>query len=1137
MQPYKGYSGPNFWSNICSVEGRIIWSCIKSHLDNNCTNEEQKNDTAKFETVFKPFLMSLDFACEISSTDGLCMTINSCFPDSVYQYQGNTVYSFYEYFCGTEKHLQYMFNCTKNLETLCPITVEKWSNLFKIQTSTSLLEYNTLSEKILAECGKLNTDQDIQCIQTNGTKLAQCEIEPRIDIPNGIITCEHTGQSKSCVEGICGSRVAAFYHEIFTFLQCGLRVDGNWGAWSTWSTCSATCGEGTTSRTRECNNPAPVGQGSECVGSSTEENKCTIQECPVDGKFGFWGFWSNCNQTCGGGTQTRTRSCNNPEPAHGGSECVGDTSQSQTCNTQECSGVYGPWSSWGICSKTCGAGTQTRSRNCEGSNSCSGPRTETRDCFPSNCPVNGGFSDWGIWSACTKTCGGGTHSRTRSCTNPLPAFGGSVCNGETSQTEACNEQTCLATSCPEDTNSYGTWPGTIAGQTAVLECHNQGEEGGYSRRCGQTGTWDGVTGKCEINTEILNELNEQLGRLMESGKDVSQDTENIVKNLTDLTKGVDSTTSSDTLERVVETAQNVVNVFENSNTITEEGTENFFKLMNNLIRPGTTTAWKNEETDVDGSNVLDMMDRVTAVVQETKCGTIDAGTVIEYDNDNIYTEIGKSKEGVMFPKNKQTESYIEISAVSLADKGISDVCFGASDYKSIGNIIEGSLSGEGSTQSFGGQELIVHPTVVSLKLPPMSGVTYTDIKPPVRVTFQIKNDSYSRPVCVFWDNTITNAGKNGGWSQDGCVLKEFTEGNVVCECSHLTNFAVLMSPSGAASKHSQILSIISAVGCAISMVCLILTIAAHALVWRLVRSDRAIILMNLCVALLIALGVFLAGVNRTESIKACAAIAAIIQYLFLAVFFFMLLSGIEILICVVHVFVTKFRIKILLPVAWLVPAIIVGISLGVTKGEGYGNDKFCWLDIDSGLIWSFIGPAAFIIFVNFIVILVVFKKMASSAVLKSKTSKTKIKTGLRSLCVLLPLMGLTWVFGILSVNSTMFFLQYLFCILNTLQGLFIFLFHCVFNRQIRDAIKKRNERRKSLQTFSSDFRKQSRSLSKDVKQPQRRSSDLKENGVDNKAFVGKDKRSKSNVYEAEDWDKLERKMYHKNIRSGAKLSS
>ena len=49
---------------------------------------------------------------------------------------------------------------------------------------------------------------------------------------------------------------------------------------------------------------------------------------------------------------------------------------------------------------------------------------------------------------------------------------------------------------------------------------------------------------------------------------------------------------------------------------------------------------------------------------------------------------------------------------------------------------------------------------------------------------------------------------------------------------------------------------------------------------------------------------------------ACAAIAALIQFFFLVVFFMMLLIGIEILICVVHVFFTKFRVKVFAPIAW-----------------------------------------------------------------------------------------------------------------------------------------------------------------------------------------------------------------------------
>ena len=114
--------------------------------------------------------------------------------------------------------------------------------------------------------------------------------------------------------------------------ECCIPVNGGWSGWSSWSSCSASCGGGTQTRTRTCNNPSPSCGGSGCSGSSVETRPCNTQPCctPVDGG---WSDWSPCSKSCGGGTQTRT--CTNPAPYCGGNGCSGESTRA--CNTQPCS--------------------------------------------------------------------------------------------------------------------------------------------------------------------------------------------------------------------------------------------------------------------------------------------------------------------------------------------------------------------------------------------------------------------------------------------------------------------------------------------------------------------------------------------------------------------------------------------------------------------------------------------------------------------------------------------------------------------------------------------------------------------------------------------------------------------------------
>jgi len=59
-------------------------------------------------------------------------------------------------------------------------------------------------------------------------------------------------------------------------------------------------------------------------------------------------------------------------------------------------------------------------------------------------PVDGGYAPWGAWGECSQTCGNGTKSRTRECTNPPPMNKGKWCTGSDKDVSPCHIQACSA---------------------------------------------------------------------------------------------------------------------------------------------------------------------------------------------------------------------------------------------------------------------------------------------------------------------------------------------------------------------------------------------------------------------------------------------------------------------------------------------------------------------------------------------------------------------------------------------------------------------------------------------------------------------------------------------------------------------
>uniref|UniRef100_A0A8C6W6E8 ADAM metallopeptidase with thrombospondin type 1 motif 14 n=1 Tax=Nannospalax galili TaxID=1026970 RepID=A0A8C6W6E8_NANGA len=55
---------------------------------------------------------------------------------------------------------------------------------------------------------------------------------------------------------------------------------------------------------------------------------------------------------------------------------------------------------------------------------------------------DGGWSSWTKFGSCSRSCGGGVRSRSRSCDNPPPAYGGRLCSGSMFEYQICNSEDC-----------------------------------------------------------------------------------------------------------------------------------------------------------------------------------------------------------------------------------------------------------------------------------------------------------------------------------------------------------------------------------------------------------------------------------------------------------------------------------------------------------------------------------------------------------------------------------------------------------------------------------------------------------------------------------------------------------------------
>ncbi|XP_057699316.1 adhesion G protein-coupled receptor L3 isoform X12 [Corythoichthys intestinalis] len=487
-------------------------------------------------------------------------------------------------------------------------------------------------------------------------------------------------------------------------------------------------------------------------------------------------------------------------------------------------------------------------------------------------------------------------------------------------------------------------------------------------------------------------------------------------------------------------------------------TQAMVETVNNLLQPRAQTAWRELSTSEQLHSATLLLDTVETGAFMLADNLLKTDTVQE-TTDNIQLEVARlSTDGSLtdltFPQSELHGNSIQLSASTLKQHGRNgEIRMAFVLYRNLGSYLstENASVRLSSNAVYPNYSVIVNSPVITASINKESNKVY--LSEPV--IFTVKHLQHSEenfnPNCSFW--SYSKRTMTGFWSTQDCRLLNTNRTHTSCSCTHLTSFAVLMAHvevKKADSIHDLLLDVITWVGILLSLVCLLICIFTFCF-FRGLQSDRNTIHKNLCISLFIAESLFLVGINRADQPIACAVFAALLHFFFLAAFTWMFLEGVQLYIMLVEVFESEHsRTKYFYLAGYGVPAVIVAVSATVDYSS-YGTDRVCWLRLDTYFIWSFIGPATLIIMLNVIFLgIALYKMFHHTAILKPDSGcLDNIKSWVIGAIALLCLLGLTWAFGLMYINESTVIMAYLFTIFNSLQGMFIFIFHCILQKKVR----------------------------------------------------------------------------------------
>ncbi|XP_053395247.1 adhesion G protein-coupled receptor L4-like isoform X2 [Mercenaria mercenaria] len=556
--------------------------------------------------------------------------------------------------------------------------------------------------------------------------------------------------------------------------------------------------------------------------------------------------------------------------------------------------------------------------------------------------------------------------------------------------------------------------------------------------------------------------------------DVSQCTSESIQELTNQMEDFLSNTSNS--EKAIEFTENLVASVESDAVMSEQDIFQSTKLMDaaSQAKPKNSSEAKSIIKNVAkfGSGLVDKKDTWTAMTVESRRSVassllnsmesvtnnmlksfnestnetiVEENMVIELQVIDVNDDEPETN-GTMFQADSNSFAITQETLKRFSTDGMAKLVF--INYNTVGEFLVpvDDVADDNLERQMISQVISASLSEKSVEEPLDNTVQFT------MKTLNIEKSQERVQLCSFWNFSL---GYTGAWSQKGCTLKEYNNTHTTCQCNHLTNFAILMDVHSTEIEpiHAITLSYITYAGLIISIICLFFSWITFVCL-RSIQGERNSIHKNLAFCLFIAEVLFLAGIERTDNKVACAIIAGFLHYFFLSAFTWMFVEGIHIVFMLVQVFdAARSRLKYYYMIGYGAPLLVVGIS-ALVYYEGYGTEKYCWLTTDRMFIWSFAGPIVFILLVNLVVLIYAMfavYKHSEYVFTKDKSKTGNIKAWIQGALAMEVLLGLTWIFGYFYISEEAIPVAYLFTIFNSLQGLFIFVFHCLLNKKVRKA--------------------------------------------------------------------------------------